>query len=96
MTTLLVINEDKCAPGLDFKRLRDLGYEIMWTTGNDVPSVQVVSSKEDRRFTAACAAMQGMLSNSHLTNMEGTGLAAIVAMARRSADALLAELDKPT
>ena len=91
MAPILIINENKCPPQ-DFKSLHDLGYTILWTEGDDVPSVQLVPSKEDNRFTAACAAMKALIpgyADCDPKHAAGTAMAAV-----QFADALLLELDQ--
>lgn len=95
MTPILIINENQIPPQ-DLKFLHERGYEILWTEGDDVPAVQLVPSKADRRFTVACAALQGMFANSALMGVHAGNAKERAETALKAADALLTELDKPT
>ena len=93
MKSILVINESRCPPQ-DLDTLRALGYTILWTEGADVPSVQLVPSKEDHRFTAACAALSGVLAGRRTPIYEDGDVYLIAMGSVRVADALLLELDQ--
>ena len=90
---LLVINADKCEPD-SARHLLDLGYDYIFVEGPDVPAVQSVPTKEDRRFTAAVAAMQGMLASEPPDGEYKPHT--LCQRARIYADALLEELNKET
>lgn len=85
MKPLLVVNLDKCAPGTA-QYLGYLGYDHIAAEGQDVPAVQSVPTKEDCRFTAAVAAMQGLAGRISTGELAGTAV--------QVADALLEELSK--
>ena len=89
---ILVINQDRFVPGTILPE----GYDIIWMEGEDVPAIQTVPAKADRRFAAACAAIGGAMrqavSVAHLGSDTWCNAARI---AVETADALLAELDKP-
>lgn len=55
-----------------------------------MPAVQLVPTKEDRRFTAAVAAMQSLLA----VNRDGWSLSATIEEAVTVADLLLGRLAK--
>jgi len=91
MKPLLAINRGKTTLNT-YERLRELGYDCILVEGADAPAVQSVPTKDDRRFTAAVAAMQGMLA----TEDTDIGFEPYRAAERAVgfADALLAELSK--
>ena len=98
MKPLLIINEDICAPGTA-NHLRSLGYDCILTEGLETPAVQLVPTKENRRFTAAVACLQGLTSqitvsrfNDLYEDIQGGRKEAKVAV--QLADALLAELSQ--
>ena len=98
MKPLLVINEDRCAPGT-LEILEGLGYDYILTEGLDAPAVQSVPTKEDRRFTAAVTCLQGLASrmteerfSDLYHDIQGGRKEAKVAV--QLADALLVELSK--
>ena len=98
MKPLLVVNIDKCVPDTE-RHLHSLGYDYILTEGQDVPAVQSVPTKEDRRFTAAVACLQGLASrmtedrfNDLYEGIQGGRKEAKVAI--QLADALIAELPK--
>ena len=98
MKPLLVVNQDKCELGTE-ERLDGLGYDYIVTEGQDVPAVQSVPTKEDRRFTAAVACLQGLASRMPDSRFEQLMWAiqdceAEAKVAVQLADALLAELSK--
>lgn len=90
MKPLLVINQDRWVPG----QAPPEGYDIIWTYGEDVPAVQMVHTKADRRFGAACAALTGILADKGGTRYHSEG--GVIRASICAADMLLAELDKPT
>lgn len=96
MNPLLVINDDKCIPGTA-DHLQRLGYNYIVTEGEDTPAVQSVPTKEDRRFTAAVAALQGMaylIGTSTDAETRKIATASAAQDAVQYADALLTELAK--
>ena len=85
MKPLLVVNPDKVTfEGLE--HLEGIGYDYVFAEGEDAPAVQSVPAKEDRRFTAAVAAMQGLAGSIPASLLVGTAI--------RVADTLLAGLSK--
>ena len=90
MKPLLVINQDHWLPG---QALPD-GYDIIWTEGEDAPAVQMVPTKTDRRFAAACAALTGILADKGGTRYHSES--GVIRASIGAADMLLAGLDKPT
>lgn len=86
---LLVVNVDKCVPGTT-NRLDELGVDYILTEGPDVLPIQTVPDQADRRLTAACAALQGLLPRIR----EGAPFSIAARAAVLMADALLSELDK--
>src|SRR3990167_10913094 len=93
---ILVLNQDKLAPGLalSFKRLVTLGFELIFVEGPDVPAVQIVPDREDRRFIAATAVLQGLLASAPVVDRTKINKTRWAAIACEFSDALLAELDK--
>jgi|SRR3990167_2093096 len=92
-TLLLVINEDKVAPGT-LRHLDILGINYILTEGPETPAVQKVPTNDDLRSTTAVAVLQGMIASAPMVDRTKVNKNAWAKVAVEFADALLVELAK--
>ena len=93
MTRPVVILAGSLCPPESWQRLHDLGFDPVVL--DTVDAIRMVPGEQDRRFTAAVAVVQGIVSNVTVPHGQLEDVYKQLAqMAVKQADALLAELAK--